>query len=64
LQNDLALTHAIAIKLKHPLNGALIDQCGEAETCRLRCGKIVHRAFCQPQLWNPRSKFRGSSKIA
>jgi hypothetical protein len=30
-QNDFALYHAVAIKLKHPLNGALIDQCGEAE---------------------------------
>jgi len=33
------------MKLEHPLNAVLIDACGEAETCRLRCGKIVHRAF-------------------
>jgi hypothetical protein len=55
LQNDSALYQAVAIKLKPSLNGALIDQCGEAETCRLRCGKIVHGAFCQPQLRNPGS---------
>jgi hypothetical protein len=53
LQNDLALTHAVAIKLKHPLKPALIDQFAEAETCQLRCGKIVPRAFCQPNCGIP-----------
>jgi len=52
-QNDFTLYHAVAMKLKHLLKVALIDDCGEAETSRLRCGKIVHHAFCQPQLPNP-----------
>jgi hypothetical protein len=42
----------VAMKLKPPHKAALIDACAEAGTCRLRCGKIVHRAFCQPQLRN------------
>jgi hypothetical protein len=44
-QNDVALYHAVAMKLKHPHKAALIDECGEAQTRRLRCGKIVHRGF-------------------
>jgi len=53
LQNDFVLYHAVAMKLKYPLKAALIDESGEAQTCRFRCGKIVHRGFCQPQLRNP-----------
>jgi len=48
LQNDFALYHAVAMKLMHTIKAALMDEYGEAQTCRLRCGKIVHRAFCQP----------------
>jgi len=55
LQNDFALYHPVAMKLKHPPKAALIDECGKAETYRLRYGKIVHRAFCQHQLRNPGS---------
>jgi hypothetical protein len=29
--------------LSNRLKAALIDACGEAETRRLRCGKILHR---------------------
>jgi len=43
LQNDPALHHAVAMKLKHPRKAAPIDECGEAQAYRLRCGKIVHR---------------------
>jgi hypothetical protein len=57
-QNDFALYHAVAIKLKHPLKATLIDTRGEAETCRLHSGKIVRRAVCRSQLRNPGSRIK------
>jgi len=42
-QNDFALSRAVAMRLKHSLNAALVDECGEAGTCR--CGKICASRF-------------------
>ncbi len=40
---------------RHPLEAPLIDVCSEAETHRLRCGRVAPRAFCRSQLRNPDS---------
>ena len=40
---------------RHPLEAPLIDVCSEAETHRLRCGRVAPRAFCRSQLRNPGS---------
>ena len=52
-QSDFALSHVVATRFKHFLEALLSDVCSEAETHRLRCGRIVPRAFCQSQLRNP-----------
>jgi hypothetical protein len=40
---------------QHPLEAPLIDVYSEAETHRLRCGRVAPRAFCRWQLPNPGS---------
>jgi hypothetical protein len=52
-QSDFALSQVVAVRFKHSLEAPLSDVCSEAETHRLRCGRIVPRAFCQSQLRNP-----------
>ena len=40
---------------RHPLEAPLLNVCSEAETHRLRCGRVAPRAFCRSQLRNPDS---------
>jgi len=39
-QNGFALYHAVAMKLKHPLKAALIDECGKAQTVDFGAEKL------------------------
>src|SRR5918994_3803888 len=45
-QSDFALSHDVAMRLKRPLEAPLSDRCSEAQTNRLRCGRIVPRTSC------------------
>ena len=55
-QSHFALSHVVAIRLDIPFEAPLIDSrclCSEAETHRLRYGRVAPRAFCRSQLRNP-----------
>src|SRR5918995_196274 len=45
-QSDFALSHDIGMRLKRYLEAPLSDRCSEAQTHRLRCGRIVPRTSC------------------
>src|ERR687897_371728 len=45
-QSDFALSHEVAMRLKRSLEAPLSDRCSEAQTHRLRCGRIVPRTSC------------------
>ena len=53
--SDFALSHVVAVRLRHHFEAPLIDVCSEAETHRLRCGRVAPRAFCRSRLRNPGS---------
>jgi hypothetical protein len=52
-QNDLALTHAVSIKLKHPLKAALIDACAKGKYLSTSLRKDCATRFLSAQLRNP-----------
>ena len=43
--SHVALSYVVAMRLKHSLEAPLIGVCSEAETHRLRCGRVTPRVF-------------------
>src|SRR5262245_54428857 len=52
LQSPFALSRGVTMSLAS-LQAPLISVCSEAETHRLRCGRVPSRAFYRSQLRNP-----------